>query len=460
MTRILLVDDSEDQQEAYEFLLEGEGHDIAKASDGGAGLCAVVEQRPEVVLLDMMMPDVDGLEFLRRLPLECTAPLPLVIGISGFAPYRDEALRRGAHAFLQKPVELDVLLAAVRAAVAARSIPGDVIERNSRDVAAARTLGSRRSAEIIEGLTAPTLDRIRPRLRALVWWLQRYFGFGAASIQLLRGGALSIEAMYAGTSPSLEGQQFARELMWCDDVIDAGSTLLMEDSFRRADASSRPELKKSPGRRFYAGVPLTTRSGAAIGTLSLVDSEPHVMHTEDMHLVESLGLNVARVLEAMAAGTEDDELVLDADALFAPEMLSALVHMGLQCAERVGGAICVAIIRFADASTVGAATRAAYSGGHLPGLAVVRRSETEIVLVEVGAEEVARNNVAAALAAFRRDVSVPRVGTAWHRFSARSDDSTFPGVFDVGDRLVGLAAASLDGEAHEHDTLGSMTVPR
>src|SRR6266404_1173404 len=109
MSRVLVVDDSEDMQETYELMLEGEGYEVVKASDGAAGLRAVAAARPDVILLDMMMPDVDGLQFLQRLPIECAAALPPVIAVSGFELYREEALRRGAALFLGKPVEMDVL---------------------------------------------------------------------------------------------------------------------------------------------------------------------------------------------------------------------------------------------------------------------------------------------------------------------------------------------------------------
>src|SRR5262249_46027985 len=109
MTRILIVDDSDELQDTYETLLSDEGFAVDRANDGAAALRSVERWHPDMVLLDLMMPDVDGLQFLERMPTECKAPHPVVVASSAF-PVGEEALRRGAYVFLGKPVELDILL--------------------------------------------------------------------------------------------------------------------------------------------------------------------------------------------------------------------------------------------------------------------------------------------------------------------------------------------------------------
>lgn len=441
MIRVLVVDDSEDMQDTYELLLEGEGYEVRKASDGAAGLRAVAAERPDVVLLDMMMPDVDGLQFLQRLPLECAAPLPAVIAVSGFEPYREEALRRGAAAFLAKPIELDVLLGALRSIVAARPLPAEVAQHNRQDVVSARVRGEDRRSELIADLPRTTVEEIRTRLRALVAWLQRYYGFGASFVQLLRGDELRIEAARGGFAPWFEGHHYDRALAWCNDVIDAGSTVCLPDPLHHALPYFSQHSEIAAGFRFYAGVPLTTGSGAVIGTLCMCDVEPHVVHAEDMHLLESLGLHVAHALEEIAGGVDADDFIIDDDGVFAGEILPMFVQVAAQRAERTGGVVGVAIVRLADGDEANAAARAAYASASGRGLTVVRMSDDELGLVEVGHADRAPARLSAALVASCHAARVRSIGTAWCRMQPGSYDSADD---ELSARLIAFASQSQD----------------
>ncbi len=66
MSRILIVEDELVLQEIYEIVLTNEGHDVTVASNGLEGLNALQEARPELILLDIFMPQMDGREFLRN----------------------------------------------------------------------------------------------------------------------------------------------------------------------------------------------------------------------------------------------------------------------------------------------------------------------------------------------------------------------------------------------------------
>ena len=441
MTRVLIVDDSEDMQETCELLLEGEGYDVIKASDGAAGLRAVAERRPDVVLLDMMMPDVDGLQFLRRLPIECSQPLPAVIATSGFEPFREEALRAGAVAFLRKPVEVDVLLGALRAAAGTQPVPPSVARHNREDAIAARVRADRMRNDLIAELPPARIDAVRPRLRALAAWLRRYYGWGVTYLQLLRGDVMRIEAA-CGTR--FEGAESARHLQWCDDVIDAGSTLLLNDPLHHVlpHFSQHPQI--AAGFRFYAGVPLTTWSGAVLGTLCFCDVESHVLHSEDMHLLESLGRHVAHALEEAAAGIASDDFIVDDAGLFAAEMLPLFVQVGLERAARTGGTVGVSVVRLADAADLELVTRAAYAGGSGAGLVALRRAGDELALIQAGRDVEARGNLASALVACRRAATVRSIGTAWCRLAPGAHAIAERAGTDLCARLVALAADSHD----------------
>jgi DNA-binding response OmpR family regulator len=77
-----------------------------------------------LIILDMVMPDLDGLTFLEQLPRTCTLPLPPVIANSGIDAFATAARESGAGVFLPKPVDISTLLEAVRMVLAVT--PGDL----------------------------------------------------------------------------------------------------------------------------------------------------------------------------------------------------------------------------------------------------------------------------------------------------------------------------------------------
>src|SRR5438270_3324882 len=120
------------------MILAATGYDVITAEDGLAGFEAARREQPDVILLDVVMPVMDGLELLLKLRSDLLPPLPPVILCSGFDLTEDEALRRGAARFLRKPVETADLLEAVRDALARRTPPSDAIRRQHEHAAAGR----------------------------------------------------------------------------------------------------------------------------------------------------------------------------------------------------------------------------------------------------------------------------------------------------------------------------------
>ena len=78
--RVLVVDDEPKNRELLKALLEAQGHEVSEAVDGQEGLSATIEGLPDVVLLDVMMPNLDGLEVCRRLKSAAkTASIPVLL---------------------------------------------------------------------------------------------------------------------------------------------------------------------------------------------------------------------------------------------------------------------------------------------------------------------------------------------------------------------------------------------
>lgn len=114
-TRVLLADDTESIRALFEKLLTTEGHQVITVEDGIAALEAVRRHRPDVILLDVGMPGLDGIEVCRRLksdPLTRLTPVVLVTGLSDLSD-RIKGIEAGADDFLSKPVHPHELRARV-----------------------------------------------------------------------------------------------------------------------------------------------------------------------------------------------------------------------------------------------------------------------------------------------------------------------------------------------------------
>ncbi len=109
MKKILVIDDEIDVGELLSDFLRLQGYDVSAASRAVEGLASVEKEKPDLVLLDIMMPEIDGLECLRR--IRKASPDTLVIMVSGIKDEKvaKEAIWRGAYDYLAKPFDLSFL---------------------------------------------------------------------------------------------------------------------------------------------------------------------------------------------------------------------------------------------------------------------------------------------------------------------------------------------------------------
>ena len=113
--KILVVDDTPDNLMLIQGILQAEGHEIILAKDGKTALALVEESPPQLILLDVMMPGMDGFEVTKRLRSNKTLPfIPILLITAYDQPSAVRGLDSGADDFIRKPVDVDELLARVR----------------------------------------------------------------------------------------------------------------------------------------------------------------------------------------------------------------------------------------------------------------------------------------------------------------------------------------------------------
>jgi diguanylate cyclase (GGDEF)-like protein len=108
--KVLIVDDAPDTLEIIQKLLHYEGYEVILASSGEEGVEKVIEEKPEVVLMDINLPGIDGTEALKRIRMK--NPLQCVIMLTAFATVDNaiDALKEGAFDFIKKPFENEHLI--------------------------------------------------------------------------------------------------------------------------------------------------------------------------------------------------------------------------------------------------------------------------------------------------------------------------------------------------------------
>jgi len=121
--QILVVDDDRAVREALERALGLEGYNVELAADGAEALAAVERREPDAVVLDVLMPGIDGLEVCRLLRKAQSRVPILMLTVRDELGDRIEGLDAGADDYLGKPFELEELLARVRALLR-RAAPG------------------------------------------------------------------------------------------------------------------------------------------------------------------------------------------------------------------------------------------------------------------------------------------------------------------------------------------------
>jgi two-component system cell cycle response regulator len=141
-SRVLVADDTESIRTLFRRLLIADGHEVVSAGDGTAALEAVRRHQPDVILLDVGMPAMDGLEVCRRLksdPATRLTPIVLVTGQTDLSD-RIRGIEAGADEFLSKPVHPHELRARVRSLSRVKHLIDDLDSAEAAFVTLALTI--------------------------------------------------------------------------------------------------------------------------------------------------------------------------------------------------------------------------------------------------------------------------------------------------------------------------------
>jgi CheY-like chemotaxis protein len=136
---VLIVDDHEDSRTVGRLVLESRGFHVIEAATGTEGLHKALTERPSVVLLDIVLPGLDGWEIARRIRADATTCNMVIIAVTALAGIEDRhrSYMAGCDSVLTKPVPPSTMLAVINQYVSAHLVPDSVVARVFADVAPA-----------------------------------------------------------------------------------------------------------------------------------------------------------------------------------------------------------------------------------------------------------------------------------------------------------------------------------
>jgi two-component system cell cycle response regulator DivK len=116
MKRILVVEDNETNLYLIRFMLEKNGYEVIEARDGAAGVELAIKEKPDLILMDVQLPDIDGLEATKRIRAsEANGEIPIVALTSFAMPGdREKALAAGCTGYIEKPINPDTFIAEIQ----------------------------------------------------------------------------------------------------------------------------------------------------------------------------------------------------------------------------------------------------------------------------------------------------------------------------------------------------------
>ncbi len=335
--RILVVDDAKEVLLALEQALSWiGGYSVSTAVDVDTAFEIAARERPDLVITDVILNGPVGLDLITRIRSDLAGGIPQIIACSGFPDFADEARRRGAYAFLPKPIMLDDLLVAVAGALEKRELSSSVLREVERHSIELRERARIRAVAALARIAGERDDVVR-RMRAACAFAGRYFDVRWTLTAIADLDGFRVAA--TGPEPFLpEGMQIDDALPFPRNVLESGAVFAvsnLDDEAIGAHVAERP--------RFCAGVPFIAPGGVPVGALCLLDPARRTIDSEDLAILAELGRCATARLEDphdLEARLFTDDLLLTRRAF--EELLAQELHRARKRREWTEVAVVVA----------------------------------------------------------------------------------------------------------------------
>jgi CheY-like chemotaxis protein len=119
MSTVLVIEDNEDNFELIRIILEANGYQVSHAATGFAGIEHALNFKPEFILLDIQLPDIDGEEVLRRIRSQEGGKQIPIIAVTSFAMSgdRERLLSAGCNGYIEKPIDSYTIIEQIKAII-------------------------------------------------------------------------------------------------------------------------------------------------------------------------------------------------------------------------------------------------------------------------------------------------------------------------------------------------------
>ena len=338
--RILVVDDVADNVEILRMRLTALGYDVAEAGDGEQALATIAADPPDLVLLDIMMPRIDGLEVVRRLKADKTLPFIPVILVTAKATPKDvvAGLDAGGDDYLTKPIDHGALVARVRAMLRIKALHDEVQELNrglevkvSEQVEELRRVGRLRgflapqlAQAIVSAGNEKILENHRREVVAMFCDLRGFTSFSETAepedimtvLKEYHGAVGPLIRKYEGTLDRFTGDGmlvFFNDPLPCEDAAERAARLSVE--MRDAVAALTPVWTRR-GHRLGLGIGMS-QGYATLGRIGF----------EDRFDYTAIGA-VINLAARLCSGAADGEVLVSGRLAAAVETVVECEHRG------------------------------------------------------------------------------------------------------------------------------------
>jgi twitching motility two-component system response regulator PilH len=350
--RVLVVDDSEEVLEFAAVLLEDAGYTVERAADGLEAFDRAQRSRPDLILLDVVMPRMDGFELLGKMRSNLAPPLPRVVLCSGFDLTEEEAIRRGATRFLRKPVAPSDLLRAVTEVNSSQAPPAWQLQSERARSSAARRRALDDASELMEQIEEHAEPGDRPIDRIAteqIEALTRFFAVEAGVIAVVRRDALSVVAS-VGHAALTQGSDFGLLVPAGYEVLETGSSLML------TDASTHPSFagvgQTLGGVRYFIAVPLCAPSSVPVGLLAVFDPFARTVEAEDVATVQLFGRSGSVLLALLARGASEQLPGHWGGGVWKRAIFEQVLDDELRLFQREGGSMVLAVAKVRELSAL------------------------------------------------------------------------------------------------------------